>query len=68
MEPPGTRGVKMKKKESIFESESTPKNAGTRFNLRMIFDECIIAVLENPVPQEITTPGMFFEVRKIPGM
>lgn len=62
MEPPGTNGAEMKKKESIFESESTPKSSGTRFNLRMILDECIIAILENPVPQEIITPGMFIEV------
>lgn len=62
MEPPGTNGAEMKKKESIFESESTLKSSGTRFNLRMILDECIIAILENPVPQEIITPGMFIEV------
>ena len=32
------------------------------FSLRLTLDECTLAVLEDPEPQEILTPGVFVEV------
>ena len=42
---------------------TTTTNTTTGFNLRVTMDECMFALLEDPEPQEILTPGVCVEVQ-----
>lgn len=49
----------------ILEDQTSPPSPSpppTRFNCVLKLDECMLAVLEDPDPQEVTTPGVYIEV------